>query len=78
MDEQLRIYEVDGDQAVEVGRYSYRWGGEPPLAVGDKVLLPENWLSALNDGPGPQTGTVTALGTRFRGQLSRIVRRLNE
>ncbi len=76
-DEQLRIYEVDGSQAVEVGRYSYRWDGEPQLVVGEKVLLPENWLSVVKDGKGPQVGTVTALGTRYQGQLSRILRRVD-
>jgi hypothetical protein len=78
LDEKQRVYEVAGDQAVEVGGYSYRWAGHPPLAVGDRVLLPENWLSGLKDGPGSQTGVVTRLGTTYRGQLSRIVGRASD
>jgi len=76
LDQQLWVYEVEGDQVVEVGRYSYRLAGEPPLAIGDKVLLPENWLSAIKDGHGPQVGTITGFGTRYQGQLARILRRL--
>ena len=45
-------YEFEGDQVVGVGRYAYRSRGEPPLKVGERVLLPENWVSRVKDGPG--------------------------
>ncbi|WP_432064644.1 hypothetical protein [Streptomyces sp. C10-9-1] len=79
LEEQLdgahRVYEVGGHQVVEVGRYTYRWRGSRPLAVGDRVLLPENYVSRMKDGPGPTTAVVTKLGTTYRGPLSDIVGR---
>jgi hypothetical protein len=68
--------EIAGQQIVQVGRYAYQWDGGEPLAIGDRVLLPANWLSAIKDGPGPFEGVVTQLGTSYMGPLSRIVRRL--
>lgn len=41
--------------------------------MGDRVLLPENWLSRMKDGSGPTEGVVTRLGTTYRGELSFIV-----
>ena len=75
LDDEARFYEIGGDQVVEVGRYSYRWRGPTPLQVGERVLLPENWLSRMKEGPGPQVGVVTALGSTYRGELSFIVGR---
>lgn len=75
LDQATRRYTVDGHQAVTVGRYSYLWTGQPPLEVGDQVLLPENYVSSLKQGPGPYVGTVTELGTTYTGSLSRILRR---
>jgi hypothetical protein len=75
LDDAARFYEVGGDQVVEVGRYSYRWRGTTPLQVGERVLLPENWRSRMKDGPGPQVGVVTALGSTYRGELSVLVGR---
>lgn len=75
LDAATRVYEIDGDQVVEVGRYAYRWHGDPPLEVGERVLLPENWLSGIKHGPGPHEAVVTGLGTTYRGELSRIVGR---
>ena len=69
-----RVYEMDGDQVVSVGRYAYRWGG-PPLTVGDRVRLPENWLSRKKDGPGTWVGVITELGTTYTGPLAFIVDR---
>jgi hypothetical protein len=51
LDDVPRYYQVGGHQVVEVGRYSYRWRGVTPLQVGERVLLPENWLSRMKDGP---------------------------
>lgn len=69
------VYELDGDQVVSVGRYAYRWRGSPPLAVGERVLLPENWLSRKKDGPGNWIGVVTELGTTYTGTLAVVVDR---
>ncbi|MCA1707509.1 MAG: hypothetical protein LC808_31260 [Actinobacteria bacterium] len=76
LDDAQRYYEFSGDQVVEVGQYTYRWRGETPLEVGDRVLLPENWLSRMKDGPGPTEGVVTRLGSTYRGELSLIVDRV--
>ena len=76
LDDAQRFYEVDGDQAVEVDGYAYRWRGDQPLEVGDRVLLPENWLSRLKHGPGPYPGVVTRLGATYRGELFLIVGRV--
>jgi hypothetical protein len=78
LDEASRLFEIDGDQIVQVGKLTYRWRGPEPLAVGDRVLLPENWLSRMKDGPGPYEGVVTELGSSYRGELSFIVRRLGQ
>jgi hypothetical protein len=39
------------------------------------VLLPENWISRMKDGPGQYEDVVTQLGTTYRGELSFIVGR---
>lgn len=78
VDDTQRYYEIDGDQVVEVGRYAYRWRGSPPLMVGDRVVLPENWVSALRSGPGTFDDVVTKLGATYRGELAHIVRRAGE
>lgn len=70
-----RVFAVDGDQVVSVGRYAYRWRGGPPLTVGDRVLLPENWLSRKKDGPGNWVGVITELGTTYTGTLAYVVDR---
>lgn len=57
-----------GRQLVQVGRYTYAWAGAPDLAVGDEVRLPASWLS--RDG---WTGTVTAVGSSYRGDVVSIV-----
>ncbi|MFE2025482.1 hypothetical protein ACFW9V_10085 [Streptomyces hygroscopicus] len=75
LDVATRVYEIAGDQVVEVGRYAYRWRGSGRLEVGDRVLLPENYVSRMKDGPGPTVGVVSALGTTYRGELSFIVGR---
>ncbi|PZG26028.1 hypothetical protein C1I98_34190 [Spongiactinospora gelatinilytica] len=75
LDEATRVYEIDGDQLVEVGRYANRWAGLPKLEVGDHVLLPQNWVSVMTDGPGATRGTVTRLGSTYRGEHARIVSR---
>jgi hypothetical protein len=69
------LFQVDGDQVVSVGRYAYRWQGQPALVVGDRVLLPENWLSRKKDGPGNWVGVVTELGTTYSGDLAYVVDR---
>ncbi|MFF7993421.1 hypothetical protein ACFZDG_26970 [Kitasatospora xanthocidica] len=76
LDAQKRRFEDCGAQAVTVDGYGYRWTGPGRLEVGDRVLLPENYVSALRHGPGPFPGTVTALGTTYSGALSTIVSRV--
>lgn len=75
LDDATRIHEIAGDQVVGVGGYAYRWRGSGRLEVGDRVLLPENYVSRLKHGPGPTVGVVSALGTTYRGDLSFIVAR---
>jgi hypothetical protein len=60
-----------------VDGYAYRWTGPGPLQIGDRVLLPANWLSEIKQGPGPFPGTVTGFGRNgYDGPLSSIVRKL--
>ncbi|WP_250734944.1 hypothetical protein [Streptomyces sp. G2] len=73
LDSRDRRYEVDGHQAVTVDGYAYVWTGQGRLEVGDTVLLPENYVSALRRGPGPFPETVTQLGTTYSGTHSRII-----
>ncbi|WP_236241790.1 hypothetical protein [Streptomyces sp. CC228A] len=75
LDDAKRVYEVDGHQVVDVGGYAYRWCGSKPLEVGDRVLLPENYVSRMKNGPGPTLGVVRKLGTTYQGPLSDIVGR---
>ncbi|MER6512072.1 MULTISPECIES: hypothetical protein [unclassified Nonomuraea] len=75
LDDAQRYYEINGDQVVEVGKYAYRWRGQPPLTVGERVLLPENWVSQMTEGRGTFVGEVTRLGATYRGHLSTIVSR---
>ncbi|KAB8163705.1 hypothetical protein FH609_018715 [Streptomyces sp. 3MP-14] len=76
LDDATRIHEIDGDQVVDVGGYAYRWRGVEPLQVGDRVLLPENYVSRMKHGPGPFQGVVTNLGTTYRGHLATIIRKV--
>ncbi|MFE2106932.1 hypothetical protein ACFXAF_13815 [Kitasatospora sp. NPDC059463] len=76
LDAQQRRFEDCGAQVVTVDGYGYRWTGPGRLEVGDHVLLPENYVSALRHGPGPFPGMVTALGTTYSGALSTIVARV--
>ncbi|MEU5977484.1 hypothetical protein [Streptomyces sp. NPDC047315] len=69
------MHEVNGCQVVEVGRYGYRWRENDPLEVGDRVLLPESYVSRLKNGPGPTVGVVNMPGTTYQGSLSGIVGR---
>ncbi|NEB39499.1 hypothetical protein [Streptomyces sp. SID14515] len=75
LDAKNRRFNVDGDQTVTVDGYGYSWSGPGTLDVGDRVILPENYVSALRYGSGPFLGTVTELGTTYTGTLSRIISR---
>jgi hypothetical protein len=77
LDRGTRIHEIGGDQVVTVGRYAYRWSGETPLEIGDRVLLPENYVSRVRHGPGPVEAIVTGLGTTYQGPLAFVLRRLD-
>jgi hypothetical protein len=72
----LRTATSDGQQIVEVDGYAYRWAGEP-LGVGDRVMLPANWLSEVKHGKGPFPGTVTAIGSSYDGEMSAIMRKVS-
>jgi hypothetical protein len=71
----FRTVTSSGEQVVVVDGYTYRWGGEP-LKVGDRVLLPANWLSEVKHGKGPFPGTVTAMGSSYDGEMSAIIRKI--
>lgn len=74
----FRTVTAAGEQLVVVdGRLTYRWAGEP-LKVGDRVLLPGNWLSGVKYGRGPFPGTVTALGSSYQGELSSVLRKISD
>ncbi len=61
---------------VRVGKYAYLWEGAEPLVPGDRVLLPENWLSRTIHGPGPFEDTVTAVGSDYDGPMSRVIAKI--
>ncbi len=61
---------------VRVGRYAYLWEGAEPLVPGDRVLLPENWLSRTIHGAGPFEDTVTAVGSDYDGPMSRVIAKI--
>jgi len=65
-------------QLVQVDRgYTYQWlHADDPLEVGDRVLLPANWLSEIKHGPGPFPATVLKLGSDYAGPVSTIIKRL--
>lgn len=69
--ERLRNWRTEshGDQIVDCEGLAYTWGGSPPLAVGDQVMCPGNWLF-----PRPRPAVVTGLGTAYTGNLQEILR----
>jgi hypothetical protein len=76
--ENFRTVTTAGEQVVVVdGRLTYRWAGEA-LKVGDRVLLPGNWLSEMKYGRGPFSGTVTGLGSSYQGELSPVLRKISD
>ncbi len=56
------------------GGYAYKWAGATPLDLGDRVVLPHNWLSQGIGGERP-TGEVIGFGTDYTGDLATIVGR---
>lgn len=69
----VRTHTSDGHQIVTVnGHYGYTWHDrEHPLAIGDRVLIPGNWLFRE-----PSEAVVNALGTTHDGHLDAILRRV--
>jgi len=57
---------------------SYEYDGSEPLAVGDTVLCPENWVSRMKHGPGPFPTTVLSLESAYTGPCSRIIRKVTD
>lgn len=51
--------------------FSYEWHGQEPLKVGDRVLLPANWVR-----PDPFVGTVVEIGTEYTGELASVLEKL--
>lgn len=76
LDAATRRFRADGLQAVTGDGYAYLWNGQPDLEVGDRVLLPQNYVSGFAHGSGPFEGTVTELGSTYDGPHSRILRRI--
>jgi hypothetical protein len=73
-EERARFRDRDGHgQLVVVDRgkaLTYRWTGDGDLRVGDRVLVPGNWLH-----PKAEICTVTAIGSSFTGDLQDIIQR---
>jgi hypothetical protein len=68
--------EVGGKQIVSVSiggsrLLAYTWDGEP-LAVGDRVLLPPNWLNT-----SPFEGEVAKVGSSYQGPMVGVLRKLS-
>lgn len=63
---------------VVIDRYTYAWHGDEELCPGDLVLLPENWWSRMDKGPGPFIGIVDKIGSDYEGELSHIICKLPE
>jgi hypothetical protein len=68
--------EIGGKQVVSVDiggsrLLAYTWSGEP-LAVGDRVLLPANWLYA-----SPFEGKVVKVGSSYQGAMVGVLRKLS-
>ena len=70
-DVEFRLTTAQGHQIVRCGNYAYAWPGEEPLKVGDRVLLPANWLVNY-----PSERSVTAFGSSYGGHLSHILRKV--
>lgn len=68
--------EVGGKQIVSVDiggsrPFAYTWGGDP-LAVGDRVLLPGNWLHR-----NPFEGKVVEMGSSYQDAMVDVLRKLS-
>ena len=59
----------DGKQVVRFGRYSYTWDGGEPLRIGDRCVLPANWLFKH-----PSEAVVTGFGTDYDGALQPVTK----
>jgi len=75
--ERARFHERDDyGQLVVVSRgkdLTYRWCGDGDLSVGNRVLVPGNWLH-----PTPEICTVTAIGSSFEGDIQSVIGRVAE
>lgn len=69
--ENTRFDDGSGRQLVTIDyKLGYAWAGDEPLAAGDKVLLPGNWVH-----PHAWIGEVTSLGSTWKGDFSQILKR---
>jgi hypothetical protein len=68
---EFRTHDADGRQLVVAdGRWTYAWSGQPPLAVGDRIVVPF--------GKQQKGMTVTALGTDYAGTAREVEGRQEE
>ncbi len=71
-----RTHTASGHQIVVVGTgLSYAWRGPDPLKVGDRIMLPANYVSEFKHGRGPWEDSVVSLGSSYQGALSYVIRK---
>jgi hypothetical protein len=73
----LRGRDINGNQIVRCGRYSYTWpADQEPLTVGDTVELPPPVSPDGREafGDQPRRAKVTHLGTHYSGPLVEVMR----
>lgn len=73
----MRVTDDNGFQIVTVDekkKYAYAWNGAEPLAVGDLVRVPGNWLNSQES-----TARVTGLGNdTWKGDCVLLLGRVEE
>lgn len=62
-----RLRTHTGKQIFQCGNHAYVWAGEGELEVGDKVMVPPNWLFNYST-----EREVTELGTFYEGLLTDV------
>jgi superfamily II DNA or RNA helicase len=72
-DSVFRTHDQAGRQIVDCEGYAYAWPNtDEPLNLGDRVMLPGNYVD-----PNPRESTVTALGSTYPGDLVMVLRKLH-
>lgn len=77
-DPNFQTHLPNGDQIVVVEGYSYAWkASKEPLQVGEDVVVPSGGVRAMISSlPRTYTGTVTALGSSYIGNLTYVLKRV--